>query len=224
MTDTATPRFLACPDHEPYVLPGGKVMATCRCRPAPEGVGWPLLATPVSRVLSGSATYDDARSLVVDLVNERLALRTYLYRMFAAVDLADAEIMRLLAGRTDAWELVDQIEKARQSYADYLTGWPDALPAIEAIEASETHREADNDDCTVCGYDEPSHPLYLDGEQPHDFTSDSGSQPRTYTPHDCPEACGTCGFNFREAGLSHCTVCAGVKRLLGLDDNDGGQP
>ena len=94
----------------------------------------------VTRVLTGDATYDEARNLVTALVNERMALRTYLYRMFAAVDAADGEIMRLLAGRTDAWDLADQIDTAKAAYSDYLSQWPNALPAIEAIEASEAAR------------------------------------------------------------------------------------
>lgn len=98
--------------------------------------------TPIARVLTGDATYDEARALVTHLVNERMALRTYLYRTFSAVDAADAEIMRLLVGRTDAWDLTDQIDKAKEAYGNYLTEWPDALPAIEAIEASEARRQA----------------------------------------------------------------------------------
>jgi hypothetical protein len=30
-----------------------------------------------------------------------------------------------------------------------------------------------------------------------------------------PASCQTCGFDFAAAGLPHCTVCAGAKRLLG---------
>ena len=96
----------------------------------------------VARVLTGSASYDEAQDVVVKLSNERMALRTYLYRMFAAIDDADERLMRLLAGRKDAWGLIDQIEDAKQAYTDYLDGWPAALAAMEVIEHSESVRRA----------------------------------------------------------------------------------
>lgn len=96
----------------------------------------------VARVLTGSASYAEAQDVVVKLANERMALRTYLYRMFAAIDDADERLMRLLAGRKDAWGLIDQIEEAKQAYTDYLDGWPAAMSAMEVIEYSESVRRA----------------------------------------------------------------------------------
>ena len=99
----------------------------------------------VAWVLKGEASYDEAQDIVVKLANERMALRTYLYRMFAAIDDADERLMRLLAGRKDAWGLIDRIDDAKRAYADYLTEWPAAMSAMEVIEHSEAVARAYDD-------------------------------------------------------------------------------
>jgi hypothetical protein len=63
----------------------------------------------------------------IDLLNERLYLRATVYRLWRALCEIDGEAMTLLAGRTDAWPLIDAVEKAHAAWAQLVEAYPEML-------------------------------------------------------------------------------------------------
>lgn len=69
----------------------------------------------------------------VALVNERVALRAAVWRMWDALLTIEEQAMTLLHGRTDAWPLIDAIEKAQAAYGYLAEQYPEPYQDDEAM-------------------------------------------------------------------------------------------
>ena len=85
------------------------------------------------RVAELEVEVSQTRFRELDLMNERLWLRANVYRMAMALLDIDDQAMTLLTGRTDAWPLIDAIERGHAAWLQLGDKYPEPYMDDDAM-------------------------------------------------------------------------------------------